>query len=150
LRDFFRPSDKFQRFFVEGNRSQGASTRFLPIIERVECDRSRHLDDAMVELRTLRDGRPQTGVRIIGRVYSSWRDQPRPLPGIEVQIKGPAGSMLAVTDSQGVYDVNDLPSGQYTVELSTTSAHPVCAVNLQKLAVDGCSLFLDEVHGPTI
>jgi hypothetical protein len=150
LRDFFRPDNRFEHFFIEGKRSRGVFARFLPIIERVECGRSRRLSDAIVPLRILHDGAPRKGIRIIGRVYTSWRKHPAPTPRIEVLIKGPAGSTVTVTDADGIYDVTGLPLGQYTIELSTTKRHPVCVVNLESTPVSGCNLFLDEIQGPAI
>ena len=146
LRDFFHSTDRGEFFFVEGKRSSGPFTRFLPVVERVECGHSSHVSAATVVLRTLGEGPPQTGVRIIGDVYTSFFKNPKALPGVEVLIKGPAGNTVAVTDNLGVYDVAGLPFGPYTVELSTQSSHPVCALNLEKRAVDGCRLFLDEVR----
>jgi hypothetical protein len=150
LRDFFRPDNRFEHFFIEGQGSRGVFTRFLPIIERVECGHSRRLSDAIVSLRILHDGAPRTGIRIIGRVYTSWREHPAPTPRIKVLIKGPSGSTVTVTDADGIYDVTGLPPGQYTVELSTTKWHPVCKVNLESTAVSECNLFLDEVRGPAL
>jgi hypothetical protein len=147
LRGFFRSTDRGEDFFVEGQRSSGPFTRFLPVIERVECGHTCRVSDgaANFALRTLRDGPPRSGVRIIGTVFRSREDDVKPSPGITVLIKGPAGNTVAVTDGDGVYDVYGLPFGQYTVELSTKDWHPVCALNLEARPVDGCSLFLDEV-----
>jgi hypothetical protein len=150
LRDFFRPTDRFERFFVEGSRSHGTFTRFLPIIERVECGHSQRTSDAIVALRVLRDGPPPSGIRIIGRVYADRLKHHIPSPGIEVLIKGPAGSRIVVTDAEGVYDVTGLSPGSYSVELSTKDWHPVCALDLQKVPVGDCPLFLDEARRPDI
>lgn len=144
LRDFFRPTDVGQQFFIEGKRSFSPFARFLPVVERVECGHSRRISRALVQLRTLRDGPPRSGVRIIGAVFRS-REDIKPSPGTTVLIKGPAGNTVAVTDGDGVYDVAGLPFGRYTVELSTKYWHPACALNLEMRPVDGCSLFRDEV-----
>lgn len=148
LRDFFRSTDKGEHFFIEGKRSLGPFTRFLPVVERVEWGHSNRVSSATVPLRTLRVGPPRTGVRVIGAVFTSRLRNSKPSPGIEVLITGSSGTTAAVTDDEGVYDVTGLPSGKYTVELSTKSVHPVCELNLEKQAVDGCGLFLDEVHEP--
>jgi hypothetical protein len=144
LRDFFRSTDRGEDFFVEGTRSLGPFTRFLPVVERVECGHSSRTGRALVQLRILRDGPPRSGVRIIGAVFRS-REDVKPSSGTTILIKGPAGNTVAVTDDNGVYDVAGLPFGQYTVELSTKDWHPACALNLETRPVDGCSLFLDEV-----
>jgi len=143
LRGGFRPTDRFEHFFVEGQRSLGVFARFLPIIERVDCGRTQPLSHAIVALRILHDGAPRAGVRIIGRVYTSWQAHPEPVPGIEVLITGPAGDTVTATDADGIYDVTRLPRGQYTVELSTTKVHSRYAFDLESVAVDGCDLFLD-------
>jgi hypothetical protein len=151
LRDFFRPTDKFERFFIEGVRSQGVFDRFLPIVERAECGHSRRLNDAVVELRVLEDGPPPFGVRIIGRVLFGDRSKPgTPSPGTEILIKGPAGRKLVVTDVQGIYDVTGLPPGRYSVELSTKDWHPAYALDLQRVAVGDSVLFLNEARRPGI
>jgi hypothetical protein len=144
LRDFFHSTDRGEHFFVEGKRSRAPFTRFLPVVERVECGHSKRASSAVAELRTLHDGAPRNGVRVIGAVFTSWR-KPQPSSGIEVLIKGPSGATTVVTDDAGVYDIVGLPFGRYTVELSTKDVHPVC-VNLEKRAVSGCSLFLDEAR----
>ncbi len=118
LRAFFEPSDKSVSYFVEGSRSYGAFFRFLPIIERTDCGRTQYAKDATVPLRILRDGPPKSGVRLIGRARidrSYDRVLGRPVPGLEVSIVGPSGPIVSITDSQGVYDVKDLPPGRYTV-----------------------------------
>lgn len=143
LKDFFHLTDRGENFFVEGKRGRGPFTRFLPVVERSECGHSKRVRSAVVELRTLRDGPPRNGVRVIGAVFTS-RRKPQPSSGIEVLIKGPSGAATVVTDDAGVYDIVGLPFGLYTVEISTNEVHPVCALNLEKRAVDGCSLFLDE------
>jgi hypothetical protein len=71
LRNFFRPSDKFEWFFIEGHRSRGMIARLLPVIGRDECGHSQPLKNAAVPLRILHDGAPPVGVRIIGRVYNN-------------------------------------------------------------------------------
>lgn len=56
LRGHFRQADRFERYFVEGRRSDGAITRFLPIIEPVDCGRTAHIADAAVAIRALHNG----------------------------------------------------------------------------------------------
>ena len=125
LRGFFEPDDKSISYFVEGHRSQGVFFRSLPIIEPADCGRTQYAKDATVPLRILRDGPPKSGVRLIGRVLIG-RVYEKPtgrfVPGVGISIVGPAGSMVSVTDSQGVYDVNDLPPGRYTVHAQIQNA----------------------------
>jgi len=118
LRAFLEPSDKSVSYFVEGRRSYGPFFRFLPMIERTDCGRTQYAKDATVPLRILRDGPPKSGVRLIGRARigrSYGRVLGRAVPGLEVSIVGPSGPIVSLTDSEGVYDVKDLPPGQYTV-----------------------------------
>jgi hypothetical protein len=57
LRGVFQPGDQSRRYFVEGQRSGGALTRFLPIIEPSPCGRTApsDFDFAAAALRTLRE-----------------------------------------------------------------------------------------------
>jgi hypothetical protein len=150
LRDFFRSTDRGEDFFVEGKRSLGPFTRLLPVVERVDCGHSRHVSDsdAIVSLRILRDVPPRNGVRVIGSAHSNWL-KPTPVPGLEVFVKGPAGTIAAVTDEHGVYDVVGLPLGQYTVELPSNALHPMCALNLARRPVGECSFSLDQSYQST-
>jgi hypothetical protein len=121
LRGFFDPNDKAASYFVEGSRSRGALLRFLPfIIEPVPCGRTQSAKDADVALRILHDGPPKTGVRLIGRVYEEKSKEP--VPGAGVSIQGPPGNIVSVTDARGVYDLNGLPAGQYTVGMQVQDA----------------------------
>jgi len=150
LRDFFRPTDVGEDFFVEGKRSLGPFTRFLPVVERVECGHSCRMNNgvAIVALRTLRDIPPRNGARVIGFVATDRRN-PKPASGINIFVRGPSGVTSAVTDGRGVYDVVGLPFGQYSVELSIAGAtRPICALDLAKRAVGDCSFVLDEVYQP--
>ena len=147
LRGFFTPNDKFKRYFVEGRRSQGALTRFLPVIEPVPCGRTINLDDAAVALRVLHDGPPTTGIRMIGRVlighsYERESQSRKPAPGVEVQIRGPAGTTVLVTDSDGIYDITGLPPGQYSVELPTKYKYAVDTFDLKAGAVQDDTLWI--------
>jgi hypothetical protein len=103
LRGFFRPADKSVRYFVEGSRSEGAITRFLPIIEPVPCGRTTTLDDATVALRILHDGPPRSGIRMVGQVYEGTRETGRPAPGIKILITGPNGPTFSTTDANGIF-----------------------------------------------
>jgi hypothetical protein len=148
LRQFFRPTDKFEWFFVEGGRSQGTLTSFLPVIERVECGHSKRLTFATVELTVLRDGPPPIGVRIIGRVYTDRANYKAPSTGTEVLITGPAGQKVVVTDNRGIFDVTGLPPGEYSVELREEATRSVYRLDLRKVAVENITLFLDETRKP--
>lgn len=122
LRGGFRREDKARQYFVEGQRSHTPFGRFLPIIEPMDCGHTKPAEDAVVELRVLRDGAPKSGTRLIGQVYNGdrWRSASRtPVPGFKVSIEGPNGRVESITDSRGVYDVIDLPPGRYAIRSST-------------------------------
>lgn len=114
-------------YLVEGRRPVGLLTRFLPIVEIRNCNRSARLADAVVELRLLRSGFPTSDVRIMGRVirwnaggepqmpYAALRYAP--VPGARVAIIGPGPAIVATTDQAGIYDVQGLPPGRYKAQL---------------------------------
>lgn len=120
VRGFFEPGDKAVSYFVEGSRSHGALLRFLPIMEPVPCGRTQPAQDAEVALRILHDGPPKVGVRLIGRVYQE--KSKRPGVKVGVSVEGSAGTTFSVTDAQGVYDLNGLPPGRYTVGMHLQDA----------------------------
>lgn len=115
-------------YFVDGRRPQGLLTRFLPIVEIGICNRTAFLSGAGIPLRLLRSSFPENDVRIIGRV-DRWLETPplllyRPLKyelvaGAQAVITGPAGTTIATTDKDGIYDVGGLPPGKYSVRLQS-------------------------------
>lgn len=126
LRGFFKPGDRSTRHFVEGWRSHAALTHFLPVIEPLQCGHTAPVKDAVVAIRILRDGPPKSGVRVIGRLYKGGYltngSSRAPLAGIAVNIAGPNGSIISVTDADGVYDAHG-PPGLYKLHLATGDAH---------------------------
>jgi hypothetical protein len=123
LRGQFKPSDKSKRYFVEGSRSETAFTHLLPVMEPVPCGRTGLRDRAAVAIRILHDGPPKSGARLIGRVYRvNWPSQ-TPLSGVPISIDGPAGDVIAVTDGDGIYDLNGIPPGQYKLHLLIRDTH---------------------------
>jgi hypothetical protein len=116
LRGFFKQGERKQ-YFVDGIRSQGLLTHFLPIIEPQHCGRTDFLEGAMVDLRVLQDGPPTSGIRIIGRVYTDMYAASEPARGAKLLITGPTGTISTATDQQGIYDLIGLPPGHYIVEI---------------------------------
>ena len=137
-----------QEYFVSGRRRDGLLTRNL-IVEVDLCRRPARLNDAEVELRVLRDGPPKDGVRIIGRVVRFLPDyRIEGVPGINVVITGPAGSIATTTDQHGVYDVSSLPPGRYSVRADSynSQGNPSCGLHGEnpRLAagdVWGCTIY---------
>jgi len=153
LRNFFHPSDKFAWFFIEGHRSRGMNARFLPVIERDECGRSRLLKNAAVPLRILHDGTPSVGVRIIGCVYdaplcTSPPERRTPIPGASVVITGPAVKTVVMTDDDGIFDVSGLPVGEYRLEVKGSNRGSVSELDLRKVPVVDVTLFMDTSPKP--
>ena len=78
----------------------------------------RLLEDAGAWVRILREGAPESGSRLIGRVYRGVRYDRRgrkPAPGIDVNLEGANGTITTVADDHGVYDFTSVPSGTYTL-----------------------------------
>lgn len=111
-----------QEYFISGNRRDGLLTGFL-IVEVELCRPPALLKDAEIELRVLQDGPPKNAVRIIGRVTHSLTPDYRTevLPGIDIVIVGPGGSVVTTTDQHGIYDVTGLPPGRYSIRTDTSN-----------------------------
>lgn len=110
--------------FVDGRRLPGSLTRFLPIFDTF-CTRTDSMAAAEVDLRVLRDGPPQNGVRLLGRTIRLTPDHHwETVPKAKVEIKGPAGTKTAESDEHGVYDVTGLPSGYYEVSRPPVGGAP--------------------------
>jgi len=121
VRGYFKDTDKGQEYLVDAHRSEGALTRFLPVVEFYPCCHTVPLSYAQVDLRVLHDGPPKSGVRIIGRVYRVLGGKPgwMFIQGVPVTVTGPVGSVSVVTDESGIYDLRDLPQGYYSVRLGS-------------------------------
>lgn len=148
LRNLFLPSDKFEWLFIEGHRSRGVA-RFLPVIERDECGHSQPLKNAAVPLRILHDGAPPVGVRIIGRVYnvtgyaSRWERRTR-YSGITLVVTVPGVKTVVAADSEGIFDVNGLPVGEYSVEIKGAKDPGVYELDLRNVPVRDITFFVDN------
>ena len=119
LRSYFREADQGRQYFVDAYRSQGALTRFLPVVEHYPCCHTAFISDAEADLRVLRDGPPKSSVRIIGRVYSFLPRGMKFVPAVRVEAIGPRGSVFSMTDEHGIYDLKDLPPGRYSLRLGS-------------------------------
>jgi len=148
LRGFFRSGDKSQLYFVEGRRSPAALTHFLPVILPVECGRTGPRDSEAVAIRLLHDGPPKSGARLIGRVlkgkYTPTSVSKTPLHGNIIAIEGSAGSIVSATDSEGIYSVDGLLPGRYTIHIATTGVRGLTSRGGEKGFVD---LRLGEIDG---
>lgn len=66
-------------------------------------------------------GAPWRGRRVVVRRvwplndFSNGRYRAEVVPRVRVLIAGPSGSVVKLTDKEGIYDVTDLPSGHYSI-----------------------------------
>jgi hypothetical protein len=116
VRNIFDPADASTEYLIEGTRSYGALTRFLPLVERSDCGYTNTSGRAQVAIRILRDGPPKSGARLIGWVSRDrWTDR-RPVPRFGISVEGPSDSFVLWTDADGIYDITALPPGRYTLD----------------------------------
>jgi hypothetical protein len=89
---------------------------------QLHCSRTAPVSDAQIDLRLLRDGPPQKGVRVIGRVLKLQpaSESPRVAPHVTVTIIQDGGPRVTTrTDEQGIYDASELPPGHYEARLDS-------------------------------
>ncbi|HUK53919.1 MAG TPA: hypothetical protein VL099_11575 [Candidatus Binatia bacterium] len=118
---------KGETYFIDGSRADGWLTRILPIVWAgiAGCSRSRPVQDAVIDLRLLREGAPAGGTRLIGYVK-----QPEVLTGVfapptppsfavgaRINVTGATGTTTVSTDQMGVYQLDGLPPGDYLLQL---------------------------------
>lgn len=106
-----------QSYLISGERPTGFLTKYLPILKITKCRGAELVSDAGPELKILRERQPQKGARIIGQLKTQYGYLVRGVlqAGVSVTITGPAGSLVATTDANGVYDFRGLPAGSYTI-----------------------------------
>ncbi len=130
---------KDETYFIDGNREPGFLARFLPIVEAGLCSRTKALVNADLELRALKEGPPKNGIRIIGYVQSpdaigiSLTDRPKAserIAGAKIRVKGPSGEAVVTTDQTGVYELNDVPAGDYELKLDLPETQKALARNV--------------------
>ena len=117
LRGYYFKKGEKGEYFVDGRRSQGLLTHFLPVFQPYFCCHMQPFDRAVADLRVLDDGASKPGVRVIGRVYWDSYANSAPARGVQVLITGPDGTISTTTDQQGIYDRAGLPAGHYSVRL---------------------------------
>jgi hypothetical protein len=116
---------KGETYFVDGSRGHGLLSERLPIVEGGLCGgRTRPVSDAIVDLRLLHQP-ASTGTRLIGCVREPGKFvsglappvPPKLAAGSKISVTGAAGTRIMTTDLSGVYEVDDLPKGDYTLQL---------------------------------
>lgn len=131
-------------YFVDGYRPVGALTRFLPIFYTT-CTHTGRLESAEPELRVMREGAPQNGIRIIGRTLRRNSEKWEPVPGAQVIVEGPSGRTIVVSDQNGVYDTREIPLQRYYI-YGGGSRYPQCGAELRSLKVGdirGCTVLVE-------
>lgn len=111
-------------YFIDGFPERSVWSAF-PVVEGgIGCSRTRAVQDAAVDLHLVRQA-PLKGAAIVGLVrqpgtYYSMvppPDAPPVLVGAQIDISGPAGTRTVTTDTLGVYQLDGLEAGEYTVRL---------------------------------
>jgi len=117
-----------ETYFVDGRRDEGVLTQFLPIVAGgIGCSRTRLVQDAIVDLRLLRRPPPPGGTRAMGyvrapEIFTPGTVRPRKpafVAGATIEVTGPAWAGTITTDAAGVYELDGLAPGDYTLRLST-------------------------------
>jgi hypothetical protein len=119
---------KGETYFVDGDRARGWLTNMLPIVDaELGCSRTRPAQEAIVDLRVLREAPSATGTRLIGYVRQPQTfvgglappSPPKFAPGARISVTGPTGTSIVTTDHSGIYQLDNLPQGGYTLQLLT-------------------------------
>ena len=134
-----------QSYFIDGRPSYLLLPHFLNIVEANLCTRTRPVENAVIDLRLLREANAPplaNQTRIIGTVQSrkrpseiktrpakmldmsavlEWAIHPTakytPVAGARIRVTGSAGAMIVTTDAKGIYEVSDLVPEDYTLSL---------------------------------
>ncbi len=123
-----------ESYFIDGRRNAGLLTQFLPIVEgRIGCSRTRSIHYAKVDLRVLRNPLAAGTTRVMGYVegpekFVSVIDRPvRPnfIANAQIQVTGPGVHRTISTDSDGIYELDDLAAGDYTLDLQKPETQEV-------------------------
>jgi len=125
---------KGETYFVDGRRAGGVLTQLLPIVEGdVGCSRTRPVQYAAVDLRLLRRPSPPGATRVTGVVrgpepFSPGLVRPRTpafVSGARIEIAGSTWASTIATDAAGVYELDGLPPGDYTLRLTAPETQTV-------------------------
>jgi hypothetical protein len=125
---------KGETYFVDGHRAGGLVTQLLPIVEGgVGCSRTRPAQYAAVDLRLLRRPSPPGATRLTGVVRGPETFIPglvRPrtpafVSGARIEVVGSTWARTIATDAAGVYELDGLPPGDYTLRLSAPERQTV-------------------------
>jgi hypothetical protein len=122
-----------ETYFVDGDRGGTLLSYFVPVVSaQYPCSRTRPIQRATLDLRILRRP-PSTGATIIGYVR-----QPEPFHGIlerpsapsylsdaQIEVSGPDGKTTLTADASGIYRIDGLPAGDYSLQLLVPNGETV-------------------------
>ncbi|MBZ5633813.1 MAG: carboxypeptidase-like regulatory domain-containing protein [Acidobacteriia bacterium] len=123
-----------ETYFFDGRRVGGVVTQFLPIVEGgIGCSRTKPIQIASIDLRLLRNPPAPGTSHVMGYVrgpekFRSGLERPiRPafIANAQIEVTGPAYRKTVKTDSAGVYELDDLAPGEYTLQLSKAETQEV-------------------------
>jgi hypothetical protein len=123
-----------ETYFVDGRRAEGLLIQFLPfVVGGIGCSRTKPVQDAIIDLRLLRRPPPPGGTRVLGyvrgpEIFTSGIVRPRKpafIAGAKIEVTGPAWASPITTDSAGVYELDGLAPGDYTLQPSTPDTQAV-------------------------
>lgn len=123
---FLKFINKKGTYFIDGRFEEGIVTRWVVPVLDLKCTGSCPIEAAGVELRLFRDSPHWDGVRIIGRVLEPPGMGLTPASGATVIVEGPRGSVVTVTNSDGIYDLSGLPPGHYSIRLPSSGFQGTC------------------------
>lgn len=112
-------------YFIDGGLERNLLSSILPVVTGgIGCSRSRPIQEAVVDLHLLRQTPPR-GAAIVGSVrqpgpYAGMMnpfETPKFLSGAQIEVTGPDGIKSVTTDASGVYYLDGLAAGDYTVRL---------------------------------
>jgi len=114
-----------ETYFVDGTVAIRPLVRLLPIVIAGPCTRTNPVEWAVADLRLLKQPHSASGTRIIGfvkqpEVFADVPAAPSPpkaAAGAKIRLTGPTGTRLLTTDAAGVYQLDDLPAGDYTLQV---------------------------------
>jgi hypothetical protein len=122
-----------EMYFIDGYRGSTLLNYFVPVVSaQYGCSRTRPIQSADLDLRILRHP-PSEGATIIGYVrqpapYHDILERPSAtsyLSGAQIEVSGPDGMRTLTTDASGIYQLEGLPVGEYTVELEVPEGQTV-------------------------
>jgi hypothetical protein len=116
---------KGETYFIDGTRERSVLDRVLPVVRGTfVCGRSQPVQDAVVDLHLLHQ-QPLKSAAIVGYVrqpgtadyFLTPPGRPSYLGGARIDVSGPEGTKSVTTDGSGIYELDGLSAGGYTVQL---------------------------------